>query len=72
MIELTYAFRKGVEMAKIRKLVGVCLQQDLHYPDLTVEEHMQFFGQLRVITQDLNRELSCVLSRNFFYLCDAD
>jgi len=36
------------DLAKVRKMTGVCLQYDLHFSQLTVEEHLEFYGTLRV------------------------
>eukprot|EP00594_Rhizosolenia_setigera_P014554 CAMPEP_0178972746 /NCGR_PEP_ID=MMETSP0789-20121207/21232_1 /TAXON_ID=3005 /ORGANISM="Rhizosolenia setigera, Strain CCMP 1694" /LENGTH=1341 /DNA_ID=CAMNT_0020660323 /DNA_START=1119 /DNA_END=5142 /DNA_ORIENTATION=+ len=35
------------DMPEIRKNIGVCLQHDCLYPLLTVEEHIQFFSQIK-------------------------
>jgi len=35
-------------MDKLRKMTGICLQQDLHFAALTVDEHLEFYGKLRV------------------------
>ena len=40
--------RRPYDMAKLRRIVGVCLQQDLLFPSLTAEEHLEFYGKLRV------------------------
>jgi len=35
------------EMHRIREDIGICLQHDCLFPLLTVEEHMQFFVQVK-------------------------
>jgi ABC-type multidrug transport system ATPase subunit len=34
-------------MPQIRQKVGVCLQVDVLYDRLTVQEHLEFFGKLK-------------------------
>ena len=34
----------------IRRSLGVCTQQDLLFPKLTVQEHIEFYSQLKVRT----------------------
>lgn len=42
-------------MMRLRKMTGVCMQQDLHFSSMTVTEHLVFYGELRV-------KLSCLPS----------
>jgi ABC-type multidrug transport system ATPase subunit len=35
------------DMQAIRRDIGVCLQHDCLFPDLTVREHVQFFSRLK-------------------------
>jgi ATP-binding cassette subfamily A (ABC1) protein 3 len=35
------------EMGEIRKNMGVCPQHDIHFPDLTVEEHLSLFASFK-------------------------
>lgn len=35
------------QMTEIREDMGICLQHDCLFPDLTVLEHMQFYGRLK-------------------------
>lgn len=37
----------GSEMDEIRQKLGVCPQHDVLFPELTVEEHLQFFASLK-------------------------
>ena len=48
-------------MAKLRKMTGICLQHDLHFAALTVEEHLEFYGKLRVNTDQLTYKLLIIL-----------
>lgn len=34
-------------MNEIRQILGICPQQDILFEDLTVEEHLLFYGQLK-------------------------
>jgi ATP-binding cassette, subfamily A (ABC1), member 3 len=42
-------FGKSVrsDLSSIRKDIGICLQHDCLFPDLTVKEHVQFFARLK-------------------------
>ncbi|RLN94814.1 hypothetical protein BBJ28_00020795, partial [Nothophytophthora sp. Chile5] len=35
------------DMDEMRKSLGICFQHDVLFPDLTVEEHLLFFGQIK-------------------------
>lgn len=35
------------DMATIRQEIGICLQHDCLFPELTVREHVQFFARLK-------------------------
>ena len=51
-------------MSSIRKTLGLCGQQDILYPDLTVEEHMQMMGQIRGDSgSKLNLEIQATMHR---------
>lgn len=39
-------FDIGRDMAKIRKSLGLCPQHNMLFGDLTVEEHLVFFGMV--------------------------
>lgn len=47
---------KPFDMMKIRKMTGVCLQQDLLFPSLTVEEHLDFYGRLRGVWKEMREK----------------
>ncbi|CAG7816037.1 unnamed protein product [Allacma fusca] len=50
------------DMQKLRKIVGVCLQHDLHFSALTVEEHLQFYGELRGLEkEELKKEIDVII-----------
>lgn len=38
------------DQAEIRRLTGFCPQQDVLWPELTVMQHMQFYGSIRGLT----------------------
>lgn len=40
---------KHFERQNIRKQMGFCLQENVYYEDLTLEDHMEFIGRLRDI-----------------------
>jgi len=43
---------------EIRKNYGVCTQQNIIYDDLTVEEHINFYGDLKNVTVDVDEMLA--------------
>lgn len=46
------------DITSIRKIMGVCPQHNVLYPDLTVREHLEFFAALKGVTADyLEREV---------------
>ncbi|CAD8142268.1 unnamed protein product [Paramecium octaurelia] len=43
----------GLEIDKnLKKQIGICMQQDILYEDLTVQEHLQLYGSIKGITQE--------------------
>jgi ABC-type multidrug transport system ATPase subunit len=44
----TFDYRDPFDMSRLRKMTGVCMQQDLLFQALTVLEHLEFYGRLRV------------------------
>ncbi|OQR81399.1 ATP-binding Cassette (ABC) Superfamily [Thraustotheca clavata] len=42
--------RFTTQMHEIRKSLGMCPQHDVLYPDLTVEEHLEFYGSIKGYT----------------------
>jgi ABC-type multidrug transport system ATPase subunit len=36
------------ELGSIRELLGLCPQHDILFPSLTVREHLQLYGRLKV------------------------
>ncbi len=40
------------QMTEIRSKTGVCLQVDVLYDDLTVEEHLEFYANIKGISQE--------------------
>jgi ATP-binding cassette subfamily A (ABC1) protein 3 len=40
------------DMATIRQSIGFCPQHDVLYPELTVWEHLEFYGRIKGITED--------------------
>lgn len=52
------------EMSKIRECIGLCPQYNLLFPELTVKEHLQFFGMLKGRRdQDLEQEINSYVKR---------
>jgi ABC-type multidrug transport system ATPase subunit len=40
---------------EIRKYTGFCSQKDILYDELTVEEHLEFFGKIKGLTNKQDR-----------------
>ncbi|XP_018325058.1 retinal-specific ATP-binding cassette transporter [Agrilus planipennis] len=61
------------DLDEIRNLLGLCPQQNLHFKDLTVFEHLLFFGMLRgsdpkdvrIEAEDLLQKLNLNNKRNY-------
>ena len=53
MVEPTSGYGKvagkdiRTDMQKIRQGIGICLQHDCLFPDLTVREHVSFFARIK-------------------------
>lgn len=43
-------------MGEIRKSVGICLQHDCLFPELTVKEHIQFFSRIKGLYNSMDKE----------------
>lgn len=43
------------EMNSIRKDLGICLQHDCLFPQLTVREHLQFFSRLKGLYNEMSK-----------------
>jgi ABC-type multidrug transport system ATPase subunit len=41
---------------KIRENIGICLQHDCLFPQLTVREHVQFFSRIKGLYKQMSRE----------------
>ena len=41
-------------MQKIRQNIGICLQHDCLFPNLTVREHVQFFSRLKGLYEEMS------------------
>jgi ABC-type multidrug transport system ATPase subunit len=51
------------EMDKVRKSLGFCPQHDVHWPTLTVYEHLRIFGALRGSSgKELTKEISILVA----------
>ncbi|KAH7463694.1 ABC transporter A family member 1 [Phytophthora ramorum] len=48
------------DMDELRQSLGICFQHDVLFPDLTVEEHLMFFGQIKGYA---NQELLAVAEK---------
>lgn len=44
------------QMGQIRQDIGICLQHDCLFPDLTVQEHLEFFNRLKGIYSKYSKE----------------
>ena len=43
----------GTSMSKVRRSLGLCPQHNMLFEDLTVREHLRFFGMVRMKTGHL-------------------
>jgi ATP-binding cassette, subfamily A (ABC1), member 3 len=43
------------DLQAIRKDIGICLQHDCLFPDLTVREHLQFFSRLKGLYRQMSK-----------------
>ena len=43
-------------MGEIRQDIGICLQHDCLFPNLTVREHLQFFSRLKGLYSKVSRK----------------
>lgn len=43
------------DLSAIRNDIGICLQHDCLFPDLTVREHIQFFARLKGLYDNVSR-----------------
>ncbi|KAG1688669.1 hypothetical protein DVH05_027488 [Phytophthora capsici] len=48
------------DMDEMRQSLGICFQHDVLFPELTVQEHLQFFGQIKGYA---NEELQAVVDK---------
>ncbi|KAG6615637.1 ABC transporter A family member 1 [Phytophthora cinnamomi] len=48
------------DMDELRQSLGICFQHDVLFPELSVQEHLQFFGQIKGYA---NEELQAVVDR---------
>jgi ATP-binding cassette, subfamily A (ABC1), member 3 len=44
------------QMGQIRQDIGICLQHDCLFPDLTVQEHLEFFNRLKGLYSKFSKE----------------
>lgn len=44
------------DMNSIRQELGICLQHDCLFPDMTVREHVQFFARIKGLYERLPRQ----------------
>ena len=51
-----YGHSIRTDLAAIRQTMGVCPQHDVLWPDLTVMEHLEFFGAMKGVPKHLLRE----------------
>ena len=59
-------------MTQIRRMTGVCPQQNILFDDLSVKEHLRFVGMIKGMTGAAldaevgDRQRICNISRNVF------
>ncbi|XP_076849875.1 uncharacterized protein abca12 [Brachyhypopomus gauderio] len=54
----------------VRKELGVCMQYDVHFDHLTVEEHLQLYGQIKAphwTKQELHQQVRKILEETGMY-----
>lgn len=57
-------FNIAEEPGKTRERLGYCLQQDVLFDELTVEEHLVFYGLLKGLSSEmLEKEIKHVISQ---------
>ncbi|KAI3661090.1 hypothetical protein MP638_000427 [Amoeboaphelidium occidentale] len=49
------------DLNAIRARIGVCMQFDVFYPTLTVEQHIYFYARLKGYTEDLDKEVADII-----------
>jgi ABC-type multidrug transport system ATPase subunit len=47
-LNIAFDYSDPFDMSRLRRMTGVCMQQDLLFQALTVQEHLEFYGRLRV------------------------
>ncbi|CAD8050093.1 unnamed protein product [Paramecium sonneborni] len=53
---------QSIENKHFKNQIGICLQQDILYPELNVYEHLEFYGQLRNIEyKELQQQINYIL-----------
>lgn len=45
------------DKSKIRSFIGFCPQYNLLFPELTIKEHLQFFGMVRKLFRGTNQDV---------------
>ena len=50
-----YGFNLNTHLSEIRQITGVCYQQNVIFPMLSVTEHLEFFASLKGFTGDALR-----------------
>jgi len=56
-------------LEKIRNCYGFCPQNDILYPDLTVEEHLEFVARVKEMPEDrIADEIASVIEKVKAYL----
>ena len=43
-----YGYDVKNDQRSLRKIMGICPQRDVLYPELTVKQHLQFIGRIKV------------------------
>ena len=61
---LVYGYDVCTSIENIRKSLGLCPQHNVLFDNLTVEEHMWFYGKLKGLSK---KELQAEVERCFFF-----
>lgn len=46
-----YGKSSDADLDEIRRFTGICPQSDVVYPNLTVEEHLEFYGRIKGVVE---------------------
>lgn len=59
---IIYNYDLITELDEIRKIISVCPQENILYDELTVKEHLLFFGDIREVDRvDLEKQITVMM-----------